>query len=143
MKLTISEAARRAGVRRMTIYRKLEAGKLSKETDESGNSVIDLAELARVYPHAVTSSNRNSETHRDVSETGAEAAEIRELRTLLEQERQERQRERADKDDVIADLRQQRDRLLALHEADQRLLADLRERPPPRHHGWFARLMRA
>jgi transcriptional regulator of acetoin/glycerol metabolism len=142
VKLTISEAARRAGVRRMTIYRKLEAGKLSKETDEDGNPVIDLAELARVYPHAITASDRNPEKPRDTPGTSAETAEVREFRALLEQERQERQRERADKDDVIADLRQQRDRLLALHEADQRLLADLREKPP-RQRRWFARLMRA
>ena len=143
MKLTISEAARRAGVRRMTIYRKLEAGKLSKEADEDGKPVIDLAELARVYPHAVTDPDRNPEKSHDTPQTSAETAEVRELRALLEQERQERQRERADKDDVIADLRQQRDRLLALHEADQRLLADRREKPRSRQRRWFARLMRA
>jgi hypothetical protein len=54
VKLTISEAARRAGVRRTAIYRKRDAGKLSRDTDRDGNPVIDLSELTRRYPHAVT-----------------------------------------------------------------------------------------
>lgn len=52
MKLTINKASRRAGVRRATNCRKRDAGKLSRETDEDGNPVTDLAELARLYPHA-------------------------------------------------------------------------------------------
>lgn len=52
MKLSISAAARRAGIERKVLYRRIEKGHLSKEVDENGKPVIDLAELARLYPHA-------------------------------------------------------------------------------------------
>ena len=42
----------------------------------------------------------------------------------------------ADAREQIDDLRQQRDRLLSLHEADQRLLTDLREKPQPGRQWW-------
>jgi len=55
MKLGISEAARRAGVDRKVLYRLIEKGKLSKELEE-GKVVIDLSELARLYPQATNES---------------------------------------------------------------------------------------
>ncbi|HZT88918.1 MAG TPA: hypothetical protein VFA12_13180 [Stellaceae bacterium] len=134
MAYTLAKAAIAVGRDRSSILRAIKSGKISATRDEaSGAWLIEAGELHRLYPPAVAQSAAQSDAE---ARTGDTAAEIRELRALLEQERQERQRERADKDDVIADLRQQRDRLLSLHEADQRLLADLREKPGKRRRLW-------
>lgn len=48
--VSISEAARLAGISRTHLYKKyLAEGILSKTTDEQGNSVIDTAEILRVF----------------------------------------------------------------------------------------------
>ena len=47
--LSISAAARAAGVDRATVYRALKSGKLSATVDDTGGKVIDTAELARVF----------------------------------------------------------------------------------------------
>ncbi|MBZ0290740.1 MAG: hypothetical protein K8I30_24150, partial [Anaerolineae bacterium] len=51
-RLSVSQAARLADVDRTTLYRKKERGELSFDLDEKGATVIDLSELARVYPNA-------------------------------------------------------------------------------------------
>jgi DNA-binding NtrC family response regulator len=152
MKISISEAARRAGVRRQTIYRKLEAGRLSKETGEDGNPVIDLAELARLYPYAVTAPGHKPETPR-TGEKETEAAALRELVSVLKQDKErltaELERARLDARADIERERGERERLLAMLEIAQRQLADLREKPKedvpasPRRRGWLARLVGA
>lgn len=48
--LSISAAARAAGVDRATIHRALKSGKLSATVDDTGGKVIDTAELSRVFP---------------------------------------------------------------------------------------------
>jgi transposase-like protein len=48
--LSISEAARAAGVDRATLYRHVKAGKLSLTRDEKGRRVVDASELCRVFP---------------------------------------------------------------------------------------------
>ena len=48
--LSISAAARAAGVDRATIHRALKSGKLSATTDDTGARAVDTAELARVFP---------------------------------------------------------------------------------------------
>jgi hypothetical protein len=52
VKLGISEAGRRAGVNRKVLYRLMEKGQLSKEILD-GKPVIDLSELARLFPAAI------------------------------------------------------------------------------------------
>jgi AraC-like DNA-binding protein len=48
--VSISDAARLAGISRTHLYKKyLAEGILSKTTDEQGNSVIDTAEILRVF----------------------------------------------------------------------------------------------
>jgi hypothetical protein len=135
MAYTLAKAAAAVGRDRSSILRAIRSGKLSASRDEaSGAWLIEAGELHRLYPPATAQDDAQPDAQ---ACTGDAAAEIRELRALLEQERQERQRERADKDDVIADLRQQRDRLLSLHEADQRLLADRRERAEESRRRWW------
>jgi hypothetical protein len=48
----VSEAAKRAGVERTTLYRKLKKGYISAHSDPSGNKFIEASELLRVYPEA-------------------------------------------------------------------------------------------
>ena len=47
--LNLSEAARRAGVARTTLYRDIKKGKLSATTMHDGTRGIDLSELLRAY----------------------------------------------------------------------------------------------
>ena len=47
--LSISEAARRAGVDRSTIQRAIKAGRVSATRDSQGRRCVDAAELGRVY----------------------------------------------------------------------------------------------
>ena len=52
--LSISAAARAAGVDRATIHRALKSGRLSATVDDTGARAIDTAELARVFPLRAT-----------------------------------------------------------------------------------------
>jgi hypothetical protein len=134
MPYTLAQAATAVGRDRSSILRAIRAGKLSATRDEATSAwMIEPSELHRLYPPVDAQGDARGDAE---ARTGDAAAEIRGLRALLEQERQERQRERADKDATITDLRQERDRLLSLHEADQRLLADLRQQPERRRR-WF------
>lgn len=46
---TITEAAKKAGVSRAAIHKAIKAGRLSATLNDSGNLLIDAAELFRVY----------------------------------------------------------------------------------------------
>jgi len=48
-KLNISQASQLAGVTRKTLYSHIKQGRISVETDKSGNRVIDKSEILRVY----------------------------------------------------------------------------------------------
>lgn len=143
MKVSISEAARRAGVNRKTIQRKLEDGILSKEIGNEGQPLIDLSELCRVYPNAIDDGTGErtdmgqegtGESAGDFSLLAIENARLRERCASLERERDELA---ADK----RDLRVERDRLLGLAEGSQRLLSDQRPiEQPPRPAGLLGRL---
>ena len=49
MKLNKYQAAKAAGISRTTLDRHIKEGKLSVSKDGTGKSVIDIAELERVY----------------------------------------------------------------------------------------------
>jgi hypothetical protein len=139
MKLTIVEAARRAGVERNVLYRLIGKGRISKEIDD-GKAVIDLSELTRIYPHAINENGQHHDARKRPNEHLANGGEQREIALL---------RERitaleADK----SDLRSERDRLLAVVEghstamcqlADQRV-ATAATAPPVVKRGLWARL---
>lgn len=97
-KLTVIQAARTGYAGRSTIYRKLEAGELNSETDESGTIVIDPAELDRIFGEPAAHGGPSRETSRNRSETERLRAENALLRAENE------------------DLRRHRDRLMALLE---------------------------
>ena len=97
-KLTVIEAARAGFAARATIYRKLKEGALSFESDENGATVVDAAELTRVFGEPSPHRKPSHEAMSDTSET----ARLRAENALLRAEN--------------ADLRLHRDRLMALIE---------------------------
>jgi hypothetical protein len=121
MSYTLGQAARATGKTKPTIARAIKIGRLSASRADDGSYLIDPAELHRVYPVA---GNANGQTQR--SDTPAEGngilaaspAEVEGLRRLLA----EREARIADKDSVIADLRDRLDR------ADQRVAEEISER---------------
>jgi hypothetical protein len=143
VKLSISEAARRAGVDRATIHRKIREGVLSKEIGEGDRPFIDLSELARLYPLAVAPAQgarsdvpqlRTEERAGDSNGLAVEIAVLRERVSALERER----------DQLAEDKRagaEREARLLTLAEVSQRLLADQRPAGPERRPGFFGRLL--
>ena len=101
-KLTVIEAARAGYAGRATIYRKLNAGLLTTETDDQGTTVIEAAELIRIFGEPRPPRETSRETPFDAAETKRLQAE----NALLRAEN--------------ADLRLHRDRLMALLEQTAR-----------------------
>jgi excisionase family DNA binding protein len=130
MPYTVAEAAKAVGRSKSTLLRAIQTGKVSAIRDEaSGGWLIEPAELHRVYRIAPA-----DPVHTDANG----AARIAELEARLELS----ERRITDKDDVIADLRRQRDLLQNALTATQArmevLLADQRPAPPaPVRRGWW------
>ena len=132
-KLNITQALKIADVSKPTLYRHLNQGKISYETDEKGRKVIDTAELERVYgqlksPETDDTVSRNGSIKR--SETDDTIPILKQHIALLETQLQEgKQREER--------LHREKDRLLTLVEQQQtQLLTD----ETSRQHGFFGRL---
>lgn len=146
MRLTISEAARRAGVDRGTMHRKLKAGEISKSEGNDGKPYIDLAELCRVFPRASTDPMPVARAGE-----GATPASVAEPHPMQQLATEAMHREISTLKDALNDARQERDRAMSLVEAQtrtigefQRQLADQRPKEPPmppNRRGW--RLFRA
>ncbi|CAH0313539.1 helix-turn-helix domain-containing protein [Roseomonas sp. CECT 9278] len=117
MKLTAGQAAKEAGVSVPTITRAIANGKITAEKLDNGKGyLIDPAELFRVFARKGSNSNATPSTLGDETpiETGVLEVEIKLLRERL-----------ADKDGVIADLREDRDKWREMAERTTKLL------PPP------------
>ena len=135
---TLRQAAKSVGKDRTTILRAILSGKLSATRDEaSGSWLIDAAELHRVYP-PTDGTGESAEHHlvRSGVRSTAAQADIREMQIRLEAAEAGIKL----RDEVIADLRQQRDReaeerrqaQTQLAEAHAKLTAVLvDQRPPP------------
>ena len=104
MVYTLGEAAKATGMSKATISKAIKNGRISASKDETGTFKIDPSELHRVYPPTVSSEQKETPTR-----TSANAdidGTIRELQTRLEAA----QERLSDKDTVISDLREDRDR---------------------------------
>lgn len=138
--MSLSEAARWAGVTRATIHKALKGGRLSGQKDESGEWRIDPAELERVYQPGklVDASGDGGVSNTDTAELmAAKERELALLREMLAEVREQR-------DDAMG----QRDRAMALAEAQTRLLTHQQEQASPapipvprvrRRLGWLRR----
>lgn len=134
--MTLSEAAKWAGVTRATIHKALRGGRLSGHKDAAGEWRIDPAELERVYqPGKAVDVSRHSEV--SSSDTGelmaAKDRELALMREMLAEVRTQR-------DDAL----EQRDKAMELADRHTRLLAYQGEQkalPGPRLKllGWLRR----
>jgi len=104
MVYTLGEAAKATGMSKATISKSIKNGRISASKDETGTFRIDPSELHRVYPPTVSSEQK--ETPESTPAKADIDGTIRELRARLEAA----QERLSDKDTVIADLREDRDR---------------------------------
>lgn len=104
MAYTLGEAAKATGKSKATISKAIKSGRISAIKRDTGEFQIEPAELHRVYPITVHSEHKETpETPPDKSDNDGL---IRELRARLEAA----QERLADKETVIEDLREDRDR---------------------------------
>lgn len=136
----VAEAARRAGVERTTLYRKLKKGEISGQSDASGSKYIEASELLRVYPNADVSES-SATVDQQLQQSGIQQRATVHDSRLLQREievrdekiralEQERERERRDAQATIDDLRRRLDQ-----EAEERrkltlILTDQRSQTP-------------
>lgn len=120
---TLGEAAKATGMSKAAISRAIKGGTISAEKRENGSYQIDPAELHRVYP-AITAQQAKPGSA-SISDATELNAENRELRAKLEAAMQRL----SDKDGVIADLREDRDRWRT--QAEKLLLTDQRGKQEP------------
>jgi len=119
---TLGEAAKASGKSKATISKAIKSGRLSAIKQETGVFRIEAAELHRVYPKTVD--GNQDRTLKTVAQTPENTPSVRELQARLEAA----QERLADRDAVIADLRDDRDRWRQQATA---LLADQRPVPQP------------
>lgn len=127
MAYTLGEAAKATGKSKATISKAIKSGRISAMKDEAGTFHIDPAELHRVYPTTV--SNEHDKTREKPTANTANDGVIRELQARLEAAHERL----SDKEAVISDLREDRDRWRQQATA---LLSDQRQKP-----GLWARLI--
>ena len=104
MVYTLGEAARATGKSKATISKAIKSGRVSARKDETGTFHIDPSELHRVYPPTVSSEHK--ETPETTPENTDTSGTIREVQARLEAAHERL----SDKETVIADLREDRDR---------------------------------
>ena len=121
--MTLSEAAKWAGVTRATIHKALRGGRLSGRKDDAGEWRIDPAELERVYqPGKAVDVSRDGEV--SSSDTGElMAAKDRELALMREMLAEVR----AQRDDAM----EQRNKAMELADRHTRLLVHQGEQKAP------------
>lgn len=124
MSYTLGEAAKATGKSKATLSKAIKSGKISAVKESSGAFKIDPSELFRVYPP-----NTQDEQKETPRETPENQPEISELRAKLEAALQRI----SDKDEVISDLREDRDKWRQQATA---LLTDARDQSPNRPALW-------
>ena len=104
MVYTLGDAAKATGKSKATISKAIKNGRISATKDDAGVFQIDPAELHRVYPPTV--SNEHKETPSKHPNEQEKSGLVRELQAKLDAASERL----ADKETVIADLREDRDR---------------------------------
>jgi len=128
----MTEAAKLTGKQRQTIHKAIKEGRISAIRSEAGEWRIDPAELFRVYP-PLSTVNDNQSAQVDAGLQRVDSGLQREVELLRERIRE--------KDDIISDLREDRDHWRQQATA---LLTDQRPKPPEEQPatGFWARLGR-
>ncbi|MGI2103429.1 hypothetical protein ACRN9O_21935 [Shewanella oncorhynchi] len=83
-KLNLSQAAKVVGKNRVTLWRHINAGKLSAERDRDGNPLVDTSELLRVYGVL-----KQDATHESEKKQHNETPSYEELLQLVKEMRKE------------------------------------------------------
>ena len=112
MKLNKYQAAKAAGISRTTLDRHIKEGKISVGKDGTGKTVIDVAELERVYNEVDTDSTSHNvagEQSETSNDNKTVHLELEILREYLDRMESDRDRERRQLETVIDDLRKDRD----------------------------------
>lgn len=104
MVYTLGEAAKATGKSKATISKAIKSGRISAKKGDTGAFAIDPSELHRVYP--LTVEGEQKETPHKQQENTKDDGLIRELQARLEAT----QERLTDKESVIADLREDRDK---------------------------------
>jgi hypothetical protein len=120
----LKEAARLTGKNQSTIHRAMKSGRLSFTVSDGGERVIETAELDRVFQV----SPDGEHARKDVFSLQSHVEEIARLRMQLEAEHERlavSQERLGEKDAMIADLREDRDKWRT--QAETLLLTDQRE----------------
>ena len=105
MKLNKYQAAKAAGISRTTLDRHIKEGKISVGKDGTGKTVIDVAELERVYNEVdtdSTSQNVAGEQSETSNDNKAVHLELEILREYLDRMESDRDRERRQLETVTA-----------------------------------------
>lgn len=155
--VSISEAARLAGVGRATLYRRIDDGTISTVQNHDGSRGIDTSEILRVFgclqATPETSGGRPAELSRGQPETGAGAAfsgadagVLDELQTLKHQNQlllanlNAARKALEEAKDREARLVEREERLLSMVEQSQRLLTDKTKSPAAAPEGAMLQL---
>lgn len=105
MRLTPSAAARLYGIHRATLYRHMQAGRLSWVLEPDDSRALDLSELIRCYGEPPGHATPNATPATPISDEGATPATERLLAELVELTRNQSQELRKLREEV-ASLRQ-------------------------------------
>jgi len=132
MVYTLGEAAKATGKSKAAISRAIKDHRVSAQRQDDGSFKIDPAELHRVYPPvAAERDNKRVTSTTDATPVNPDATgEIRELRAKLDAASERL----AEKDTLIADLREDRDHWRT--QAETLLLTDQRNTARPRRSWW-------
>ena len=139
MRLTLTAAAKEAGVSKGTISKALKSGRMSGERQEDGSFQIEPVELFRVFPRKQEETRsgtvtKPSETRAGISETPGERSletdaamavlrsDLEAVREALHREREDRAQERETAKETVEDLRKRLDAEQAERRALQRQL---------------------
>ena len=104
MVYTLGEAAKATSKSKATISKAIKSGRISAHKDETGTFHIDPSELHRVYPPTVSIERKETQVNTPMKSDND--GTIRELQARLEAAHERL----SDKEGVIADLREDRDR---------------------------------
>ena len=124
MFLLISEAAKKAGLSRSTLYKMRDTGKISFSKSSTGALGVEFSELARIFPNVSNIGTSSSTSEKVVDNQNQlleqEASHLREIIQRLEKElnyqREEELKSEERIDTLLSVTREQSKQLLLTHE---------------------------
>jgi len=128
--IPLSQAAKRLGVSRPTVYRWAKEGKFSVTLGKDGTKLVDMAELARVFPENVTKTQKQ-----DAVRPAPDSDGMLLIQAALEATRESLRITQ----EQLVEARQREERLLGIVESQTRLLGRPDEdRAPSAVPAWVA-----